>query len=427
MGVDSANGDPDGRFDLYKTYEAGADSVSFTAPAAPSFTGGNTFLGWRLYKDSTVYSPGATITVNPQEHEGGWVYLGGVWNSDSFEINKKFTLAFFDPDGGMITSKDYPLRYTWKYVSFGKAEAISGEKVLIPSDLYTAPAGYTLTWNTHRKGKGKSFSPGGNVYDYIISDFLSGNNGLLYGNMLRLYAQVKPSDGTTDSPVSLVQTERNAERAVTDEQGNVKIIRSVIEPLSEEQTADVLAAMERFDKSFDPASKNRLLYDIYLMDDSDEILTEPLTDDIPVFLAYPTAEEGEIYYDYRLFWVKEDGTVEETETETDEEGLTFALRERGRYVLLWQSALQEKPRVSATDAVSGGRNRQPLLYAIGGALGAALLAVVLVVTGKRKRSKSEQPAREKEPSQEAADSRETAVEEVKVEEAASDEKADAAE
>lgn len=100
----------------------------------------------------------------------------------------------------MITSKDYPLRYTWKYVSFGKAEAISGEKILIPSDLYTAPAGYTLTWNTHRKGKGKSFSPGGNVYDYIISDFLSGNNGLLYGNMLRLYAQVKPSDGTTDSP-----------------------------------------------------------------------------------------------------------------------------------------------------------------------------------------------------------------------------------
>ena len=225
----------------------------------------------------------------------------------------------------------------------------------------------------------------------------------------------------------MVQTERNAERAVTDEQGNVKIIRSVIEPLSEEQTADVLAAMERFDKSFDPASKNILLYDIYLMDDSDEILTEPLTDDIPVFLAYPTAEEGEIYSDYRLFWVKEDGTVEETETETDEEGLTFALRERGRYVLLWQSALQEKPRVSATDAVSGGRNRQPLLYAIGGALGAALLAVVLVVTGKRKRSKSEQPAREKEPSQEAADSRETAVEEVKVEEAASDEKADAAE
>ena len=222
-----------------------------------------------------------------------------------------------------------------------------------------------------------------------------------------------------------MQTERNAERAVTDEQGNVKIIRSVIEPLSEEQTADVLAAMERFDKSFDRTSKNILLYDIYLMDDSDVILTESLTEDIPVFLSYPAAVEGEIYSDYRLFWVKEDGTVEETET--DEEGLTFALRERGRYVLLWQSALQEKPRVSATDAVSGGRNRQPLLYAIGGALGAALLAVVLVVTGKRKRSKSEQPAREKEPSQEAADSRETAVEEVKVEEAASDEKADAAE
>lgn len=399
MGVDSANGDPDGRFDLYKTYEAGATSVSFTAPAAPSFTGGNTFLGWRLYKDSTVYSPGAAITINPQEYEGDLAYLGGVWNSDSFEINKTFTLVFFNPDGGMITSKDYPFRYTWKYVSFGKAEAISGEKVLIPSNLYTAPAGYTLTWNTHRKGKGKSFSPGGNVYDYIISDFLSGNNGLLYGNMLRLYAQVNPSDAPDSSDS---QNGRNTERAITDEKGNVKILRTVIDPLAENQKADVLAAMKRFDKSFDSTSKNILLYDIYLMDDSDVILTEPLKDDIPVFLSYPTAEEGEIYSDYKLFCVKEDGTVEEIETEADDEGLTFALRERGRYVLLWQSAVQEQPEVSATDAVSSGRNVRPLLYGIGGALAAVVLAVGAVVIFKKNKNKAKQPAQEDGASQEAA-------------------------
>lgn len=410
MGVDSANGDPDGRFDLYKTYEAGATSVSFTAPAAPSFTGGNTFLGWRLYKDSTVYSPGAAITINPQEYEGNLAYLGGVWNSDSFEINKTFTLVFFNPDGGMITSKDYPLRYTWKYVSFGKAEAISGEKILIPSNLYTAPTGYMLTWNTHQKGKGKSFSPGGNVYDYIVSDYLNGNNGLLYGNMLRLYAQIKPSDSTTSSPASFSQTERNAERAIADEQGNVKIIRSVIDLLAENQKADVLAAMKRFDTSFDPTSKHILLYDICLMDDSDMILTEPLTESFSVFLPYPAAEEGEIYSDFKLFCVKEDGTVEAVETEADEEGLLFAVSERGTYVLLWQSDVPEQPKVSATDAVSSGdRNARPLLYGIGGAFIAVLLAVGVVVTVKKKKNKAEQPVQEGGDSQEAVTEQETKV------------------
>lgn len=206
-----------------------------------------------------------------------------------------------------------------------------------------------------------------------------------------------------------MQTERNAERAVTDEQGNVKIIRSVIEPLSEEQTADVLAAMERFDKSFDRTSKNILLYDIYLMDDSDVILTESLTEDIPVFLSYPAAVEGEIYSDYKLYCVKEDGTVEEIETEADEEGLTFMLNERGTYVLLWQSALQEQPKVSSTDAVSSSdRNVHPLLYAIGGVFCAALLAVGAVVMFKKKKTKAQQPAQEKT-SQEAATTQEAKV------------------
>lgn len=186
----------------------------------------------------------------------------------------------------------------------------------------------------------------------------------------------------------------------------MKIIRSVIEPLSEEQTADVLAAMERFDKSFDRTSKNILLYDIYLVDDSDVILTESLTEDIPVFLSYPAAVEGEIYSDYKLYCVKEDGTVEETETKADEEGLTFSLRERGRYVLLWQSAVQEQPGVSATDVVSSSdrnRNVRPLLYAIGGAIAAVLLAVGAVIFLRRKKPKSEQqPAQVNGTAQEAA-------------------------
>lgn len=400
LSVDSANGDTSGRFNLYQTYVAGDTAVNFKAPAAPSFTGGNTFQGWRLYGDSHIYRPGETITINPQDYaDSGFAYLGGVWNSDTFTITKTLKIYFWDAEGNCLTQngKSFPFRYRWKYEDFGKAYGIGGETVTIPGGLLKVPDGSTLTWNTNRSGYGTSFSTGGNVYDYVMNTYFRDNNGMMYKTDLNLYAQVT-SGGESEKKAS------NKETQVVTVTGDTKLVLPVVAEWEEadrqsEKTA-LRQAVAALHERFDADSECIGFYDVYLVDEEGNRFEEEIAEAVDVVMPYPASTTAPYQDDaFTLYAQTEDGALEEIMVTCEEDGIHFSIQTFGTYVLVWENTVPPQEKVSPSDETAAAETTSPMGYVTAGLLGLAVVtaAVVCGVLWTKRRAARSAERQEKAP------------------------------
>ncbi len=123
-----------------------------------------------------------------------------------------------------------------------------------------------------------------------------------------------------------------------DEEGNKVIVGDlhlIIGNVAQDQQKHVLEAVERYNKAFNAEDNNHALYEIHLETDNGVKVTE-IDGRIQICIKYPKNLGAECTeYTYKLYHMKDDGTLEEVSITCKPNGIWFYADEFSPFVLTW--------------------------------------------------------------------------------------------